>query len=56
LFAIRERASLLGGETEIKSRRGAGTTITVRIPLDASVARSALAEAVGTSSTQGSAK
>jgi len=34
LSGIRERASLLGGEMEIESKPGEGTTLFVRIPMD----------------------
>jgi PAS domain S-box-containing protein len=38
LMGLRERAYLLGGEVNIESRPGLGTTIDVRIPLEASAA------------------
>jgi PAS domain S-box-containing protein len=38
LFGVRERASLIGGEATIVSARGTGTTIEVRLPLEAPVA------------------
>ena len=33
LHSIRERVALLGGELEIKSRPGAGTTLVAEVPL-----------------------
>ena len=34
LTGMRERAALLGGDLEIESRKGKGTTILVRMPID----------------------
>ena len=42
LLGMRERASYVGGDFEIKSARGAGTAIAVRIPLPSSLSGSAL--------------
>ena len=33
LRGMKERAMLLGGEAQLKSSKGKGTTVTVRIPL-----------------------
>jgi len=30
---MKERAKLLGGETQLQSSKGCGTTVTVRIPV-----------------------
>jgi len=34
LLGMRERARLIGGEVELSSRPGAGTTVTARLPLE----------------------